>query len=73
MEQVSWDDCQQFLGKLNEKLGVGRGKFQLPTECSGNTRAVRRARRVTSQKPCGQCTVPRYVMHAGGSVIRAVR
>ena len=30
VEQVSWDDCQQFLGKLNAK--VGGGKFQLPSE-----------------------------------------
>jgi formylglycine-generating enzyme required for sulfatase activity len=32
VEQVNWDDCQKFLGKLNEKCGAGRGKFQLPTE-----------------------------------------
>jgi formylglycine-generating enzyme required for sulfatase activity len=32
VEQVSWDDCQQFLDKLNAKSGPGRGKFQLPTE-----------------------------------------
>jgi len=32
VEHVNWHDCQQFLGKLNEKFGVGRGKFQLPTE-----------------------------------------
>ena len=30
VEQVSWDDCQRFLKKLNEK--VGGGKFSLPTE-----------------------------------------
>ena len=29
---VSWDDCQQFLGKLNAKVGTGAGKFALPTE-----------------------------------------
>jgi len=32
VENVSWNDCQQFLEKLNEKLGTGRGKFQVPTE-----------------------------------------
>ncbi len=32
VEMVSWDDCQQFLGKLNAKAGSGAGKFQLPTE-----------------------------------------
>ena len=32
VEQVSWDDCQQFLDKLNAKSGSGGGKFQLPTE-----------------------------------------
>jgi len=32
VEQVSWDDCQKFLGKLNGKFGEGRGRFQLPTE-----------------------------------------
>ncbi|MGA2255996.1 MAG: formylglycine-generating enzyme family protein, partial [Thermoguttaceae bacterium] len=30
VEWVSWDDCQQFLKRLNDK--VGGGKFQLPTE-----------------------------------------
>jgi len=30
VEMVSWDDCQQFLEKLNAK--VGGGKFQLPSE-----------------------------------------
>ena len=32
VEDVSWDDCQQFLDKLNAKPRSGRGKFQLPTE-----------------------------------------
>jgi formylglycine-generating enzyme required for sulfatase activity len=32
VENVSWDDCQVFLGRLNGKLNTGRGKFQLPTE-----------------------------------------
>ena len=30
VENVSWDDCQKFLDKLNGK--VGGGKFQLPSE-----------------------------------------
>ena len=30
VEQVSWDDCQRFIARLNEK--VGGGKFQLPSE-----------------------------------------
>ncbi len=29
VEQVSWDDCQQLLKRLNEQVG---GKFSLPTE-----------------------------------------
>ena len=29
-EMVSWEDCQQFLKRLNDK--VGGGKFQLPSE-----------------------------------------
>ena len=32
VEQVSWEDCQKFLDKLNAKSGPGGGKFQLPTE-----------------------------------------
>ena len=32
VDSVSWDDCQRFLDKLNEKSGPGRGKFRLPTE-----------------------------------------
>ena len=30
VEQTSWDDCQKFMEKLNEK--VGGGTFSLPTE-----------------------------------------
>ena len=32
VESVSWDDCQQFLIKLNAKAGGQGGKFVLPTE-----------------------------------------
>src|SRR5689334_22955412 len=32
VESVSWNDCQQFLAKLNTKLGTHEGKFALPTE-----------------------------------------
>ncbi len=36
VEEVSWDDCQQFLKKLNERfrhpLPAGEGQFQLPSE-----------------------------------------
>ena len=32
VEKVSWDDCQQFLVKLNAKSGGQGGKFVLPTE-----------------------------------------
>jgi len=32
VENVSWDDCQAFLDKLNDEFGARRGKFQLPTE-----------------------------------------
>ena len=31
VEKVSWDDCQQFLDKLNKRRAVA-GKFQLPSE-----------------------------------------
>jgi formylglycine-generating enzyme required for sulfatase activity len=32
VEQVSWDDCQKFLARLNTKSAAGRGTFQLPSE-----------------------------------------
>jgi len=32
VEQVTWDNCQQFLAKLNAKIGTQGGKFVLPTE-----------------------------------------
>jgi formylglycine-generating enzyme required for sulfatase activity len=32
VERVGWGDCQQFIDKMNETLGVPGGKFQLPTE-----------------------------------------
>jgi formylglycine-generating enzyme required for sulfatase activity len=32
VETVSWDDCQEFLKKLNAKSGFGEGKFQFPSE-----------------------------------------
>jgi formylglycine-generating enzyme required for sulfatase activity len=32
VEQVSWDDCQQFLRQAQREVGVRGGKFQLPTE-----------------------------------------
>jgi formylglycine-generating enzyme required for sulfatase activity len=32
VENVSWDDCQAFLQKLNDKLKSSSGKFTLPTE-----------------------------------------
>ena len=34
VERVSWDDCQKFIKKLNEKgiVGLGKGKFRLPHE-----------------------------------------
>jgi formylglycine-generating enzyme required for sulfatase activity len=32
VETISWDDCQQFLAKLNAKIGTQGGKFVLPTE-----------------------------------------
>ena len=32
VEQVSWENCRDFLNKLNEKVGGKPGKFVLPTE-----------------------------------------
>jgi len=32
VDNVSWDDAEDFLSKLNEKLGKGGLKFRLPTE-----------------------------------------
>ena len=31
VERVSWNDCQEFIKKLNAKIG-GEGRFRLPTE-----------------------------------------
>jgi len=32
VENVSWEDCQAFVAKLNEKSGADGGEFSLPTE-----------------------------------------
>jgi len=32
VENVNWDDCQKFLGKLSVKTGWPKSKFALPTE-----------------------------------------
>ena len=32
VEQVDWDDCQQFIEKVNAKIGTQAGKFVLPSE-----------------------------------------
>jgi formylglycine-generating enzyme required for sulfatase activity len=32
IENVSWDDCQEFLERLNRKLSAGEGRYRLPTE-----------------------------------------
>ena len=32
VENVSWDDCQVFLGKINAKIGPRAGKLVLPSE-----------------------------------------
>ncbi|MGA2256366.1 MAG: formylglycine-generating enzyme family protein, partial [Thermoguttaceae bacterium] len=32
VENVSWEDCQQFCDMLNAKSRPGGGRFQLPTE-----------------------------------------
>lgn len=31
IDRVSWDDCQTFLNRLNEKTGQGGPRFRLPT------------------------------------------
>jgi len=32
VEGISWDDCQAFLAKLNDRSGTSTGRFCLPTE-----------------------------------------
>jgi formylglycine-generating enzyme required for sulfatase activity len=32
VEQVTWNECQEFLEKLNARIGMQGGKFVLPTE-----------------------------------------
>ena len=45
VETVSWDDCQQFLGKLNAKSGAGEESSSCPAKRSGNMPVGQGARR----------------------------
>ena len=45
VEMVSWDDCQQFLDKLNAKFGARQGSSSCPPRPNGNMPAGRGARR----------------------------
>ena len=35
VEDINWDDCQQFFGKLNAKFASRGGRFRLPTSPMG--------------------------------------
>ena len=45
VDDVSWEDCQQFLGKLNAKVGAGQESSSCRPRRSGNTPAGQGARR----------------------------
>jgi len=32
VDGLNWDNCQQFVGRMNQRFGAGRGEFRLPSE-----------------------------------------
>jgi formylglycine-generating enzyme required for sulfatase activity len=68
VEQVSWDDCQVFLGKLNENFGAGRGNFHLPTEAQWEyaCRAGSKTRYCFGDKESGLGEYAWYGKNSGG-------
>ena len=63
VEQVSWNDCQEFIGKLN---GLTGKKFRLPTEAEWEY-AARGGRKSRGYQYCGSSTISDVAWYNGNS------
>ena len=66
VEQVSWDDCQEFLRKLNEFTGL---KFRLPTEAEWEF-AARGGEKSKGYKYSGSNDIDAVAWYLGNSSIK---
>ena len=66
VNNISWDDCQQFIQKLNEITGR---KFRLPTEAEWEF-AARGGNKSLHYKYCGSNDADEVAWHSGNSDIQ---